>query len=541
MADQGIEGKANEGETNEEEAHAFVAVVQPNTPAILVTKLTLNDVLLGRGAPFINYQGNIRFRELVRTRKAEYIATGKHQVKDEIAREILEEIVRRRGRFLRRVNVEDDKNKDNGGKREKVWRIAEEDVAIEKVKQSLRDREPTTVTQAALPVAGFRGAGTTGSSYANNPVTGNSVVGNTGVLWPSGMPVQGMAVATLPGMMPNATIPQGVVMGSTGILPATATLGMLPAGNVVLAMSLQQRQQEFFRQQQATILQSQLLQSQQSQLLQSQSQLQNSLLQQAQPQRQAFSHIAQNQSVVAGASLSSDGTSEGGCHTATLQRQEELLQELANTPNGSALVASLRANMARLQAGTQNPSNQLPNPETGNADIAAFLDDGDEEEEESDEPDDHDQQEAVEQGHDLQQQQQARDADHAPAAVAAPVENPGARTVSESEEGQTSSGIDSRSSKHGSSEDEAPDSSRQGSSEDEGNDSKSSKQNSSEDEEPVSKSEGSSEEGEESEHPGLSPNEMEDNWERSSSPDSTQVESDGRRKRLKSNKYDRVH
>lgn len=107
-----------------------------------VTELHHNDILMGRGAPIINYEGNVRFRELVRTRKAEYVHTTRHQVKDEIARGILQEIKHRGGHFLRRIDSETEMRQLGISEGTKAWVIVDNDVAIEKVKQALRDKDP---------------------------------------------------------------------------------------------------------------------------------------------------------------------------------------------------------------------------------------------------------------------------------------------------------------------------------------------------------------------------------------------------------------
>ena len=108
----------------------------------VITKLTQNDILFGRGAPIINYEGNVRFRALVSTRKKEYNSTGRHQIKDEIARQIVMEVKRRNGRFLRKLESDDEARQLGTTEGEPAWTIAEEDVILEKVKQALRDKEP---------------------------------------------------------------------------------------------------------------------------------------------------------------------------------------------------------------------------------------------------------------------------------------------------------------------------------------------------------------------------------------------------------------
>ena len=108
----------------------------------VITQLTLNDILMGRGAPIINYEGNVRFRALVSTRKKEYNSTGRHQIKDEIARQIVLEVKRRNGRFLRKLDSSEELRLNGIPEAEPAWIIADEEVILEKVKQALRDKEP---------------------------------------------------------------------------------------------------------------------------------------------------------------------------------------------------------------------------------------------------------------------------------------------------------------------------------------------------------------------------------------------------------------
>jgi hypothetical protein len=106
----------------------------------LVTNLNPNDILLGRGAPLAYYEGNVRFRELVGTRKSEYMTSGRHQRKQAIARELYDEMGRRNGRFLARMDPAEASalGVPNGIK---AWFVADEAVALEKIKQALRERD----------------------------------------------------------------------------------------------------------------------------------------------------------------------------------------------------------------------------------------------------------------------------------------------------------------------------------------------------------------------------------------------------------------
>jgi hypothetical protein len=153
-------------DNSRQRSNEFKATVLPGVDdPIYVTVPGPNDILLGRGAPIINYEGNIRFRALVSTRKLEYVGSGRHQVKDGIAKSIIDEIQRRKGRFLRRVdpakaNVasadasgsdceptgSDEEKANTAGQKtnfisNKLYQVAEYDVAIEKVKQALRDKD----------------------------------------------------------------------------------------------------------------------------------------------------------------------------------------------------------------------------------------------------------------------------------------------------------------------------------------------------------------------------------------------------------------
>lgn len=113
-----------------------------------VSDLKDDDVLLGRGQPILNYPGNLKFRQLVKDNKQEYLASGKHAVKDEIARRIVKLITERGGRFLRKVDDQDER--DFLKVPESVfhaWHVVDEQTSLQKVKQALREH-PTKNNQA---------------------------------------------------------------------------------------------------------------------------------------------------------------------------------------------------------------------------------------------------------------------------------------------------------------------------------------------------------------------------------------------------------
>jgi len=112
-----------------------------------VTSLTENDVLLGRGTPCAENEGNVRFRKLVRSRKAEYTAAEKRMRKDAIAREVLDVIAARGGKFLRKVESKAEMMQlgiplcTGGVTPKEVWAIVDEDTQVQKVKQALRNKD----------------------------------------------------------------------------------------------------------------------------------------------------------------------------------------------------------------------------------------------------------------------------------------------------------------------------------------------------------------------------------------------------------------
>lgn len=115
----------------------------PRTEGGLVTELKDNDVLMGRGAPSAEYQGNTRLRRIVLDRHRDYVKARKRKDKHRIAVEIIETVYASHGRFLRRVeDVEQLKAKGlepNQTAWEEVKHTAE---LLSKVKQLLRDIGP---------------------------------------------------------------------------------------------------------------------------------------------------------------------------------------------------------------------------------------------------------------------------------------------------------------------------------------------------------------------------------------------------------------
>jgi hypothetical protein len=75
-------------------------------------------------------------------RKAKYANSGNFKVKNEIARQIMDEVANRRGRFLRKVLSEDELNNLGVPAGVDAWVIAEDAYCLEKTKQALREKDP---------------------------------------------------------------------------------------------------------------------------------------------------------------------------------------------------------------------------------------------------------------------------------------------------------------------------------------------------------------------------------------------------------------
>lgn len=101
----------------------------------VVHVITHNDILCGRGSGPNDHPGNVNFRQIVSTRRNEYLTTSTRTEKVRIANEILNAVksLHPPGRFLEKVENEP-KDKNNTTK----WITVSEHKATEKVKQALR-------------------------------------------------------------------------------------------------------------------------------------------------------------------------------------------------------------------------------------------------------------------------------------------------------------------------------------------------------------------------------------------------------------------
>ena len=109
-------------------------------------ELNEHDVLCGRGSGPNDRVGNIEFRNLVLSRKSEYLAAPSRDAKGRIASSIVDAIRARGGRFLRKLSAAQAKNA--GFKRDiAVYEMADEGTVLEKAKQTLRQNRAEFVKE----------------------------------------------------------------------------------------------------------------------------------------------------------------------------------------------------------------------------------------------------------------------------------------------------------------------------------------------------------------------------------------------------------
>lgn len=108
-----------------------------SNPGDYVLEVAPHDVLFGRGSGPNDHEGNIKFRDLVAQRKAEYMATNHRQTKANIAKSIVDQIFAVDGRFLKKLepNEVSALGYTDG---EDVYQVVENETVMEKAKQALR-------------------------------------------------------------------------------------------------------------------------------------------------------------------------------------------------------------------------------------------------------------------------------------------------------------------------------------------------------------------------------------------------------------------
>lgn len=111
----------------------------------LITRLHPDDILLGRGAPSAEYEGNARLRRIVLARRKNYMKTVKRKEKHKIAIEIVAETQINGGRFLNRIEDEEELEKRGVGSvqiKVAYEEVHDQNLILNKIKQLLRDIGP---------------------------------------------------------------------------------------------------------------------------------------------------------------------------------------------------------------------------------------------------------------------------------------------------------------------------------------------------------------------------------------------------------------
>ena len=118
----------------------------------VIETLSQNDVLCGRGSGPNDHPGNVAFRQLILSRKAEYLSTSARAEKAKIASEIVDHVQKEldpAGRFLKKMGPAElrEKGFQEG---QDVWVVVDQDTALEKAKQALRQNRDKPLVEEEL-------------------------------------------------------------------------------------------------------------------------------------------------------------------------------------------------------------------------------------------------------------------------------------------------------------------------------------------------------------------------------------------------------
>ena len=119
-----------------------------------VRSLRPSDVLCGRGSGPNDHPGNIAFRQIILSRKVDYMTAKARTDKARIAQEIVDRVERgcgasEPGRFLRKMQAAE--LKERGYDREDdVWVVVDRATALEKAKQALRQNRDKPLVEEEL-------------------------------------------------------------------------------------------------------------------------------------------------------------------------------------------------------------------------------------------------------------------------------------------------------------------------------------------------------------------------------------------------------
>jgi hypothetical protein len=115
-------------------------------------KLNSHDVLLGRGDWSVRYEGNVRFRDLIREKRNLFGTASGRTARDKIASDVVRVISERGGRFLRRGIEPDESKREDTSPMESSWLVIDKKTAMKKVKQAFHDKDSwKQVVQPSAP------------------------------------------------------------------------------------------------------------------------------------------------------------------------------------------------------------------------------------------------------------------------------------------------------------------------------------------------------------------------------------------------------
>lgn len=136
-------------------AAASAAAVNTTDSDEFVARPGPHDVLMGRGAPMSEHEGNANLRKIVLERHADYADPNKQRPgKHQVALEIVHKVIQRGGRFLRKTESDE-------------WQVVKNQKEIlRKVKQLLRDMGPEARQKRAERHL-MRAKGTTATKQAS--------------------------------------------------------------------------------------------------------------------------------------------------------------------------------------------------------------------------------------------------------------------------------------------------------------------------------------------------------------------------------------
>jgi hypothetical protein len=191
-----------------------------------------------------HWVGNKRFRDLIDSRKAEYIAIESYNDKAVIAWEVYNEVRRRGGRFLKLSEVSKNKASIIG---HGLYEEASENISLEKCKQALREKRKASVNGED----GGPGAATGGGHEGDESEAFSEPVSN-GNAQASG---SSAAVPNDDTLLRNALVAPVL----SNVLPQASSLGIINPCLLLFQQPLMIVQQQLLLQQQQMLLQQHVL------------------------------------------------------------------------------------------------------------------------------------------------------------------------------------------------------------------------------------------------------------------------------------------